>query len=286
MAKAKYWNEAVCKWGQSLTTMWGAVLYLFTGLCGSFLLYLNTGAITSADFGLILLYASILQRAMMDYCMGLTQLETNFVSVERCAEYSRLPKEVVPTFSLADGDDDGSKTQAASSSSSAVAVASSSSGASSSSSSPSGKTVQIRGSVDMLRKQSKGENPHDDLANHLEVWDLSMRYRIHKKLVLHRVNFNIIRGEKVAIVGRTGSGKSSLYNALTGLYPTLNGNCVRIDGENLQDYYLKNELHAWRHKKFRVVSQDSALMSGTMRENLGKQYTDAKMWNTLEKVGL
>ena len=48
---------------------------------------------TSGQLGLVLLYAAQLQRAMMDYQMGLVNLETNFVSVERLAEYTRLEQE-------------------------------------------------------------------------------------------------------------------------------------------------------------------------------------------------
>ena len=66
----KYWNEAVLKWAQSLTTMWGCCLYCVTGLgaCAMVLLarsHASSYHLTSADLGLVLLYAGVLQRAMI-----------------------------------------------------------------------------------------------------------------------------------------------------------------------------------------------------------------------------
>ena len=49
---------------------------------------------------------------------------------------------------------------------------------------------------------------------HLVVQNLSLRYRLHKNPVLREVSFVINRGEKVGIVGRTGSGKSSMMLTL------------------------------------------------------------------------
>ena len=62
---------------------------------------------------------------------------------------------------------------------------------------------------------------------------MSLRYRLHKNQVLRNISFSVKHGEKVAIVGRTGSGKSSLYNALTGLYAVLDTSDVVIDGTKL-----------------------------------------------------
>eukprot|EP00396_MALV-II-16_sp_LP-1_P000034 gene34-19_t len=57
MAKASYWNEAVFKWAQSLTTMWGCVVYGFCGLCGAYLLCYPDSTfalmpLTASEFGL------------------------------------------------------------------------------------------------------------------------------------------------------------------------------------------------------------------------------------------
>ena len=61
------------KWAQSLTTLTGCLLYCASGVCGVILV--SHGKMTTAQLGLILLYAAQLQRSGMDYMMSLTNLE-------------------------------------------------------------------------------------------------------------------------------------------------------------------------------------------------------------------
>ncbi|KAH8061136.1 ATPase [Aureococcus anophagefferens] len=91
MATGKYANDACSKWSQALTTMNGCFLYLAAGLCA--VLLVRRGDVSTGQLGLVLLYAASLQRAGMDYMCGLATLEAQFVSVERVAEYCRLPRE-------------------------------------------------------------------------------------------------------------------------------------------------------------------------------------------------
>jgi ABC-type multidrug transport system fused ATPase/permease subunit len=63
----------------------------------------------------------------------------------------------------------------------------------------------------------------------IEVDKLSMRYRPGLPLVLDRVSFSVAAGERVGVVGRTGSGKSSLVLALFRICEPCGG-AVRIDG--------------------------------------------------------
>ncbi len=150
------------------------------------------------------------------------------------------------------------------------------------------------------RVSSSGETvSHPGPAVAIDVKNLSLRYRLHKNPVLRGVSFQVQKGEKIGVVGRTGSGKSSLYNALSGLYPAQSGSHIFMLGEELE----KCEPVYWRRAKFRMVSQDSALMSGTIRENLSGEVgrgtlialgasshhgaSEAKiMWQVLETVGL
>ena len=80
--------------------------------------------------------------------------------------------------------------------------------------------------------------------------------------VLHDINIEIKKGETFAIIGATGSGKTSLVNHIPRFYDATEGE-VRIDGEPIANY----DLHALR-QKIAFVMQKSELFSGTIAENL------------------
>ncbi|MCS6929905.1 MAG: ABC transporter ATP-binding protein/permease [Saprospiraceae bacterium] len=80
--------------------------------------------------------------------------------------------------------------------------------------------------------------------------------------VLKGVSFRIEPGETLAIVGSTGSGKTTIINLLTRFYEIHSGN-IRIDGQELYEY----DLYALR-RRMAVVLQDPFLFSGTVLENI------------------
>lgn len=83
-----------------------------------------------------------------------------------------------------------------------------------------------------------------------------------KDFVLKDVNFHIQPGETLAIVGSTGSGKTTITNILNRFYDIQKGE-VRVDGTNLREF----ELQALR-RRIAVVLQDVFLFSGTILENI------------------
>ncbi|XP_053092755.1 ATP-binding cassette sub-family C member 5 [Pangasianodon hypophthalmus] len=110
--------------------------------------------------------------------------------------------------------------------------------------------------------------------------DVEMRYRPELPLALKNLTFSILPEEKVGIVGRTGSGKSSLGVALFRLVE-LSGGSIIIDGVNIAHVGLE----ALR-SKLSVIPQEPVLFLGTVRSNLDPwgQYTDAQVWEALEKT--
>lgn len=80
--------------------------------------------------------------------------------------------------------------------------------------------------------------------------------------VLHDLSFGMHAGETLAIVGSTGSGKSTIINILNRFYE-ISGGEVRIDGRPIEEY----ELHALR-RRIGMVLQDVFLFSGTIYENI------------------
>ena len=80
--------------------------------------------------------------------------------------------------------------------------------------------------------------------------------------ILHNINLSIKPGESVAIVGQTGSGKSSLVS-LTARFYEVNGGAVTIDGHDVRSVTQKS-----LRKQIGIVPQDPILFTGTIEENI------------------
>ena len=99
------------------------------------------------------------------------------------------------------------------------------------------------------------------LKGAIEFRDTSFAYE-PSRTVLSHINLVIAPGEKVAIVGATGAGKSTLVSLIPRFYDPTEGE-VRIDGEDIRNYSLQS-----LREQISLVLQDSLLFSGTIRENI------------------
>lgn len=100
--------------------------------------------------------------------------------------------------------------------------------------------------------------------------------------VLRGISLHIPAGKKVALVGASGGGKSTLIQVLLGLYPATQGD-VRFNGVSVREIgYPKVR------EKVATVLQQPALFNGTVRDNLlmGHELTDAQCWQALEVAQL
>jgi ATP-binding cassette subfamily B protein len=104
----------------------------------------------------------------------------------------------------------------------------------------------------------------------LELENVTFGY-VKDRPVLTNVTFTVQPGEKIAILGATGSGKSSLIYLIPRFYDIQSGT-IRIDGTDIREFKL-----ASLRKQIGVVLQDVFLFSGTLRENIAFGKPDATM---------
>lgn len=99
-------------------------------------------------------------------------------------------------------------------------------------------------------------------VGHIELSDVSFRYPQAARDSLAGLNLKIAPGERIGIIGRVASGKSTLGRLLCGLYPPSEG-VMTVDGLDSRQYHP----HQLRDA-FRFVGQDAEVFSGTVRDNL------------------
>ncbi|BFH59842.1 ABC transporter ATP-binding protein [Paenibacillus azoreducens] len=103
------------------------------------------------------------------------------------------------------------------------------------------------------------------------------------KPVLHDITFSVRPGERLGIVGRTGSGKSSLSRVLLRLY-NINSGVIRVGGQDIRDLKLES-----LYRRVGMVTQDVQLFDGTLRDNLtlfDSSISDEYILETTARLGL
>lgn len=113
------------------------------------------------------------------------------------------------------------------------------------------------------KEDSAGKEPSETRGK-VEFKNVSFKYQVSGTGddVLRDINFTAQPGQVIAIVGGTGSGKSTLVNLIPRFYDVTGGQ-VLIDGKDVRDYKLDD-----LRKKVGMVLQKNVLFSGTIRENL------------------
>src|SRR5699024_2680079 len=83
-----------------------------------------------------------------------------------------------------------------------------------------------------------------------------------ERIALHEISIEVKAGQTIALVGHTGSGKSTIANLISRFYDPTEGSVI-IDGHNLRDLSLES-----LREHISVVLQDTFIFSGTIMENI------------------
>ncbi len=135
----------------------------------------------------------------------------------------------------------------------------------------------------LLKLQQEPQYPEQEdpftgfITTGIRIEDLHLKYGDNEP-VLRGVNLAIAPGEKVALVGTSGGGKSTLVQALLGLYPRESGQVFYNDApiERIGLQRVRDNVA--------TVLQHPALFNGTVRDNLtlGQEHSDEELWHALE----
>ena len=116
---------------------------------------------------------------------------------------------------------------------------------------------------DITIEDAPGALIFNELHGEVTFHNVSLKYDPDKEReALHRVNFGVLPGQMVCVVGASGAGKTSLVNLLLRLYTPTEGR-ITVDGEDIQNLALSS-----LRRHIRMVPQEPMLFSGTLAENI------------------
>jgi ABC-type multidrug transport system, ATPase and permease components len=102
----------------------------------------------------------------------------------------------------------------------------------------------------------------DKSAAHIVFRNVDFKYKGNEENFFEKVNFEILRGETIGIIGGTGSGKSTLVQLIPRFYDCISGS-IEVDGIDVKKYPFSQ-----LREKIGMVPQQAVLFSGTIRENM------------------
>ncbi|QYJ68214.1 ABC transporter ATP-binding protein [Flavobacterium litorale] len=139
--------------------------------------------------------------------------------------------------------------------------------------------------ADRLMEILEQENPIEDKKGALEKAEFgssivieNINFKYEEENVLHNFSLTVPKGQTVALVGQSGSGKSTIANLLTRFYDVQEGS-IKIDGIDIKEY----KLNALR-KLMGLVTQDSILFNDTIYNNVGLGKEDASEQEVIDAL--
>jgi len=126
--------------------------------------------------------------------------------------------------------------------------------------------IEIFDQLDSKEEEDSGDI-ESAISGNIEFNDVTFSYK-PKELVLNSLNFSIAQNETVAIVGKSGSGKSTIANLLSRFYSDFAGD-ISIDGISIKDYKL-----SFLRESISIVNQSPTLFNDTIERNIAYGETD------------
>ncbi|EDP59061.1 lipid A ABC transporter ATP-binding protein/permease MsbA [Vibrio sp. AND4] len=132
--------------------------------------------------------------------------------------------------------------------------------------------------VDLEPEKNEGKFTVDRVLGDVSVKNVSFTYEGTEKPALNNVSFDIPRGKTVALVGRSGSGKSTIANLFNRFYDVNSGE-ITLDGHDIRDFELKN-----LREQFALVSQNVHLFNDTIANNIAYATEDKYSREDIERA--
>ncbi|ARC91803.1 lipid ABC transporter permease/ATP-binding protein [Vibrio coralliilyticus] len=132
--------------------------------------------------------------------------------------------------------------------------------------------------MDLETEQDNGKYEVKAVRGEVAVKDVTFTYQGKEAPALRNVSFDIPKGKTVALVGRSGSGKSTIANLFTRFYDVDSGN-IELDGHDVRDYKLTN-----LRSHFALVSQNVHLFNDTIANNIAYAATDEYSREQIEEA--
>ena len=141
---------------------------------------------------------------------------------------------------------------------------------------------ELMGKDENIENIYKGEIA-EKLYGNIKFSNVSFSY-VEEKNILENINFSINKGEKIALVGETGAGKTTIINLILGFYKINSGN-IMFDGKNIDDISLES-----LRKNISFIQQKPYVFNDTITRNIivknESNLSDEKIIDILKLVGL
>jgi subfamily B ATP-binding cassette protein MsbA len=122
--------------------------------------------------------------------------------------------------------------------------------------------------LDIEPETDNGTHTVDRVKGELSFNNVSFSYPAQEGLALDKIDFSVMQGQTIALVGRSGSGKSTIASLITRFYTGLSEGEIQLDGININDYTIK-----CLRSQVALVSQQVTLFNDSIANNIAYAYS-------------